>query len=67
MGLSGLMEVKMMNLGQSSVRVVKGSFSRDSPESESTICLFLGVFAWVLDVILNKSSPTHHGVQQGCV
>ena len=30
MGLSGFTEVKMMNLGQSSVGLVKGSFSRDS-------------------------------------
>ena len=48
MGLSGLTEVKMMNLGQSSVGVVKCSFSRDSSESQSTMCRFLGVFAWVL-------------------
>ena len=49
MGLSGFTEVKMSNLGQSSVGVVKGSFSRDSSESESTMCLFSGVFGfWFL-------------------
>ena len=61
------------NLGQSSVGVVKGSFSRDSSESESTMCRFFGVLGfWFWEVIFNGECsptplPTHHGVQQGGV
>ena len=54
MGLSGLTEVKIINLGQSLVGVVKSSFSMDSSESESTMCRFLGVLSCVLDAILNE-------------